>query len=67
MKKSVELYVGYSDNTWNTMIVEVPINTPYNALEHVAEEEATKICWEKKKRIVSFASICSTNPEEFGE
>lgn len=67
MKKSVEIHVGYSDYTWDTMVVEVPINTPYNALEHVAEEEAGKICLEKEKKIVSFASICSTDPEEFGE
>lgn len=67
MKKSVELYVGYSDNTWSTMVVEVPINTPYNALEYVAGEEAGKICWKKERKIVSFASICSTDPEEFGE
>ena len=67
MKKQIEMYVGYSDNTWDIMVVEVPTDTPNKLLGYIAEAEVTRVCWKEEKRIVSFASICSTDPEEFGE
>ena len=49
------------------MVVEVPTDTPNKLLGYIAEAEVTRVCWKEEKRIVSFASICSTDPEEFEE
>ena len=37
-ERDIEIYVGYSDNTWDTFVVSMPINTSEELLENIAME-----------------------------
>jgi len=39
----VEMYVGYDDRTWETMLVEIPDDTPEDQIEKFAQDELDKL------------------------
>lgn len=41
--RRVEVYLGYTDRTWDTKIIEIPADTQGMILEDVAEKEAMKL------------------------
>lgn len=41
--QKVEVYLAYTDHTWDTKIIEIPADTPDMWAEEAAEKEATKL------------------------
>ena len=37
--RKIELYIGYTDNTWSTVEVEIPADTPEEDIEEIAIEQ----------------------------
>lgn len=41
--RKIEVYLAYTNHTWDTKIIEIPADTPGMWAEEVAEKEATKL------------------------
>lgn len=68
-KKQIELYVGYTDHTWNTTIIEIPTNVEPGLLEAVYWQEVEKLMKNNPqyllKNEVAFVGVYNECP--FGE
>jgi hypothetical protein len=41
--RKIEVYLAYTNHTWDTEIIEIPRNTPERRLVETAEKEAMKL------------------------
>ncbi len=41
--REVELYIGYTNNRWDTRYVSIPFDTPEEKVEEVATQEGTAL------------------------
>ena len=57
----VEMYVGYTDKTWDTSYVSIPQDTPKSLIEKVSMKQALKK--HKKKDNISFIGIYNMSPD----
>lgn len=38
--RKIEVLIAWDDNTWSTVMVAIPANTPYDKIRDAAEKEA---------------------------
>ena len=62
----VEMFVGYGSNpgTWDTVHVEIPIETPKGKIRKLAEEACQKLCQQGKLKDVAFFGIYNIPEDE---
>ena len=61
--KKVEVYLGYTNNTWDTKIIEIPGNTPGALVETVAERKAMKLFFNNPNTFDEVAFVGIYNSE----
>ena len=65
--RSVEMYVGYFNHTWDTVFIDIPLSTPSHKVEQVAIDMASQKLYNNPNTLDEVAFVGIYNIPEIEE